>query len=58
MEMDHAEALVVFEAAHLTVPDKDLKAFAEKVLPVIKVHDIAVKGLCKNVKDTKTDKDK
>ncbi len=58
MEMDHAEALVVFEAAHLTVPDKDLKAFAEKVLPVIKVHDIEVKGLSKNVKDTKTDKDK
>jgi putative membrane protein len=50
MAQDHAEAIVLFEAAHLTVPDKDLKAFADKTLPVIKVHDIEVKGLCKEEK--------
>jgi len=58
MEKDHSEALVLFEAAHLTVPDKDLKAFAEKTLPVIKVHDIEVKGLGKENKEAKPPRDK
>jgi putative membrane protein len=51
MEKDHADAIIVFEAAHLTVPDKDLKAFAGKTLATIKVHDLEVKGLCKQYKD-------
>lgn len=50
MAADHAEAIVLFEAAHLTVPDKDLKSFAAKTLATIKVHDLEVKGLCKEDK--------
>lgn len=38
MVQDHAQAIQLFEQASADIPDKDLKKFAEKTLPVLRKH--------------------
>jgi len=55
MVKDHEDAVVLFGAAHISVEDKDLKAYASKTLPVVKAHLEMAKKMSGDTKDPTKD---